>query len=71
MANTMEAAPRSPAQEIIRHCLLLHLKGFIIRNTVAGRMITVSTMAIARDTKKICGSLCGKDKSPSKKNRTI
>lgn len=71
MANTMEAAPLSPDQEIRMHCRREGLKGSIKRNTAMGLAAKVRKRAMARDGRKISGSRWGKDKSPSKKKINI
>lgn len=57
VANTMEAAPRKPAQDTSRHRDKLLFKGLRIRNTAIGRASIVKKNTIARDGSRIAGNL--------------
>ena len=71
MANTMDAAPRSPDHET-RSCWRIGaLNGERIANTETGLATKVRNTAIASAYGRICGSCDGNDKSPSRKKISI
>ena len=71
IANTEEAAPRSPAHDTRRHCCTLHRNGASNTKTATGLAIRVIKTVMARAVGIICGIWCGKESSPNKKNIKI
>ena len=71
MANTMDAAPRRPAQETSNFCRVLHRNGERMENTAAGLATKVRNNAIRIAGNKMAGILEGKDNRPSRKKMSI
>lgn len=71
MANTIDAAPRSPAQDTSRHCRTPQRKGASSRKTAAGRATKVRNTIMAKAGRKTAGSCRGKESSPSRKKIKI
>ena len=71
IANTIDAAPRRPAQEITRYCPIGGFDGASSKPTAAGRATNVKNNAIAIAGSTIDGICEGNARSPSKKNRSI
>ena len=71
MANTMEAAPLSPAHDISSCCFRGAFKGVRSRAVAAGRAASVRNAATAREGSHTAAIFDGKDKSPSIKKIII
>ena len=71
MANTIEATPRSPAQETIPICRREERSGSNIADTASGRPMTVINTIINMAGSSTCGSSTGVTSNPSKKKIII
>lgn len=70
IANTMDAAPRSPAHETNICCRHLLRKGVNSKHTTAGLATNVKNNAIISDGKTTAGSADGNANSPTRKRLT-
>ena len=71
IANTMDAAPRSPAHETNICCRHLLRKGVNSKHTTAGLATNVKNNAIISDGKTTAGSADGNANSPTRKKTNI
>ena len=71
IAKTIDAAPRSPANETSNICFILHLKNFNIKNTTKGLTIKVRTSIMLIASRAILANLDGVASKPSKKKINI
>ena len=69
IANTIDAAPRRPAQEITRYCPIGGFDGASSKPTAAGRATNVKNNAIAIDGSTIDGICEGNARSPSREKQ--
>ena len=71
IANTIDAAPRSPAADTKICCDILLQKGVSSKNTATGLAIKVKNIATANPIPATWNNCDGNDKSPNRKNKSI